>query len=467
MSELDKLIENYFAPRPKTLTKQMLYEMFDEVLEEKTEEKTENKEARINDIINKLNRHKKNLNIVSNAQKDLSDIYVRFHTAQHRTVNRKEVKNILAGLGYTLEDKKIAQSSVPVTYITKEGDSYRDRIKIVYKFDVKTRIGLTFEHIIAYAITEKVTKKLKLALDLPPKATKKTIIDVLQSPEWKPYWERAIDAKKALEDFFEEKIDSVTVEGGAGGKADLMVITVKGTKVGISLKIALNSANIYVYNKDLGDGTKKAPGTDIDITSPKKKPWWMIGRKKFYEELKKQKLIDKDIKYNPKNTDYAPPDWMILAKEQYKPIYERVVRDLYTDIRKIMIESLQNMSLEELVKIVNDANLGACPINKKRIPLYKLESLEDGSTRIQEVLTCIPNLLAIEENKKTIKDMVYYSKKKQTKKQIDAGAEEEDSVNIIINIPGMVAHAAISINSVKFRSSMLASTKGDLNIKTR
>lgn len=34
MSELDKLIENYFAPRPNTLTKQMLYEMFDEVLEE-------------------------------------------------------------------------------------------------------------------------------------------------------------------------------------------------------------------------------------------------------------------------------------------------------------------------------------------------------------------------------------------------------------------------------------------------
>ena len=38
MSELDKLIENYFAPRPKTLTKKMLYEMFDAVLEEQGEE---------------------------------------------------------------------------------------------------------------------------------------------------------------------------------------------------------------------------------------------------------------------------------------------------------------------------------------------------------------------------------------------------------------------------------------------
>jgi hypothetical protein len=34
MTEIDKLVENYFAPRPKTLTKQMLYEMFDEVTSE-------------------------------------------------------------------------------------------------------------------------------------------------------------------------------------------------------------------------------------------------------------------------------------------------------------------------------------------------------------------------------------------------------------------------------------------------
>jgi len=32
MTEIDKLVENYFAPRPKTLTKQMLYEMFDEAV---------------------------------------------------------------------------------------------------------------------------------------------------------------------------------------------------------------------------------------------------------------------------------------------------------------------------------------------------------------------------------------------------------------------------------------------------
>ena len=33
MSELDKLIENYFAPRSKTFTKHMLYELFDEALD--------------------------------------------------------------------------------------------------------------------------------------------------------------------------------------------------------------------------------------------------------------------------------------------------------------------------------------------------------------------------------------------------------------------------------------------------
>ena len=34
MSKLNKLVEEYFAPRPRTITKQMLHEMFDEVLEE-------------------------------------------------------------------------------------------------------------------------------------------------------------------------------------------------------------------------------------------------------------------------------------------------------------------------------------------------------------------------------------------------------------------------------------------------
>ena len=38
MSDLKTLVENYFAPKPKTLTKQMLYEIFDEVIKEQEEE---------------------------------------------------------------------------------------------------------------------------------------------------------------------------------------------------------------------------------------------------------------------------------------------------------------------------------------------------------------------------------------------------------------------------------------------
>ena len=39
MTDINKLVEDYFAPRSKTLTKQMLYEMFDEALEaEKAED---------------------------------------------------------------------------------------------------------------------------------------------------------------------------------------------------------------------------------------------------------------------------------------------------------------------------------------------------------------------------------------------------------------------------------------------
>ena len=41
MSDIDKLVENYFAPRSALLTKQMLYEMFDEVLGEQEQEELE------------------------------------------------------------------------------------------------------------------------------------------------------------------------------------------------------------------------------------------------------------------------------------------------------------------------------------------------------------------------------------------------------------------------------------------
>ena len=41
MSDLKTLVENYFAPKPKTLTKQMLYEIFDEVMKEQEEQDTD------------------------------------------------------------------------------------------------------------------------------------------------------------------------------------------------------------------------------------------------------------------------------------------------------------------------------------------------------------------------------------------------------------------------------------------
>ena len=38
MTDINKLVEDYFAPRSKALTNQMLYEMFDEVLGEQEQE---------------------------------------------------------------------------------------------------------------------------------------------------------------------------------------------------------------------------------------------------------------------------------------------------------------------------------------------------------------------------------------------------------------------------------------------
>ena len=40
MSDIDKLVENYFAPKTKTLTKKMVYEIVERILDEEASKKS-------------------------------------------------------------------------------------------------------------------------------------------------------------------------------------------------------------------------------------------------------------------------------------------------------------------------------------------------------------------------------------------------------------------------------------------
>ena len=64
MSELDKLIENYFAPRSKTITKQILYEVFDEMWEEADMDPEKNLLAAIEAIESEGYEYELNKNVI-------------------------------------------------------------------------------------------------------------------------------------------------------------------------------------------------------------------------------------------------------------------------------------------------------------------------------------------------------------------------------------------------------------------
>ena len=56
MADINKLVENYFTPRPKALTKQILYEMFDEVLEEAGAKVIVSGQQSERNLVNNVNR---------------------------------------------------------------------------------------------------------------------------------------------------------------------------------------------------------------------------------------------------------------------------------------------------------------------------------------------------------------------------------------------------------------------------
>ena len=150
---------------------------------------------------------------------------------------------------------------------------------------------------------------------------------------------------------------------------------------------------------------------------------------------------------------------MLLAKKQYSQTYDEVVMNLFTEIRNKLFDSLGNMTLESLADIVEEAHLGKASPNEERMPLYKLASSRSGIS-LKEVPQTTPNMVDIELNKLTPIDMVRFKQSIPSK----AKPESRNLSTIIIDIPGM---HKVYINSIKFRSNLLATNKGNLKIKTR
>lgn len=425
------------AAKPPTM-KDLILEVYQETLSEATDDlflQLRTALAPVKDI----------LNIDNYIKTKPSEFYVRFKTKADRREKRDDFKKALSDAGFEMEDRRLSSHTVPVTYIRDPRNPEFGAIKIVYKYATKTRVGLAFEHILALMFDEKITDKIKKRLDMPSTATDEEVLEVLRDEQWAPFVSRAKKLKEVLQNKF-DNISSVAVEGGGGSKADIVLTLDTGDKVGVSLKLGIKTDNIFIYNKDLGNGVDKPAGLPENLIPSGTDPWWMVGRKRFFENLKKAGLLPPDATYDPSSTDYSPPEWMEDAKIKHPKLYREAVSFVFSNIRDILFKSLRNLSLENLADVVAEAHYGKASPNVKMMPLYKLTSFPTGA-KLEEVPLPVPNHVEIEEAGVKVSDMVKRSGSK-----------------IIIDIPGMPEAV---MNSVKFRSNMMAHKKGDLNIKTR
>jgi hypothetical protein len=392
-----------------------------------------------NDLTNKIFSSANELGIAGIKQEAANKLVVIFNDKMTRAQNFENLFSLIDNKGFKKEKIKTADSSIPAISVTdKDGAN----VRIISKFSLTTRKGLAFEHLVAYAMNGQVTDKLKDRLDLPKTASDKDVKDLLASDAWKPFLVRALDSKKAIEAKF-GGVKEVSVSGGSGGKADLMLKLTKPSKkyktdvIGISLKLSIEQDNNFIFNKDIGDGTQQ--GSLIS----NKEPWWMTGRKMFVAQLLQQG-VKIPQPYNPKLTDFNPPDWMLQYKEKYKKVYDAVVSELFTIIVDKLYESLFKMSVDELADIVSMAHTGKKVKDKVIEPLFKLNSKPGGVIDLEEVPQSVPTTEAATTPKEEIVKKI--------------------GKRIIIDIPGMPVAV---INSIKFRSNMLAGSKSELSIKTR
>lgn len=355
---------------------------------------------------------------ISSIVDSKSSVVVRFSSYQSRQEKIPFLKQELQNL--QIQDKKIYQSSIPVSYVS-DG---QETVKIVYKYDVRSSEGLAFEHILNYTLNNQtMTDKFK------------DKIKDLKEDKQKEYLERSADVKQFLENKFKSNIVKSTPVGGIGSKTDLLLElrnmkSKRIQRVGISLKSSTTSKeNCFFCNKDLGDGTEE----NSLIPCPTKNPWWHYGRNKFKNILKEE--------FNPSlYTNDFPSHWNSLKKTKE---YKDTVKELYSEIRQTLVNSLRNMTLDELCSFVQEMHLGKQESEHK---LYKL-SVTTKDIKIHEIKKQEIDYRKIYQNKLQIEDIVRL-----------VGAK------IIIDIPGLQKTV---INSVKFRSNLLASEKSNLRIKIR
>jgi hypothetical protein len=413
------------------------------LLTELLKEETDNNEALSKSIVSVINKVKKNLGIQSVTPYNRFEgaLVVRFEEEEGIDKKIKKINAVLNTIGgVKVESKKLNRfgDRFPVSDVTYKNDT--GRIVVLYRYKIGSREGVVLEELIAYALTNNITDKLRDRLDLPPDAGAKEVSAAIQRDDIGELYRIAIKAKKLVYSKVRNVVKAETV-GSSNSKADILLYDSDNNKFGLSVKLSFDREIRFEYNKNLGYGDEK----EELVAHPKLTPWWVIGRKKFLENLKNAGKYGGKT-YNPSKEDWECPAWMTKAKEQNPDVYRETMHEVYAELRSIFVKRLRRLKLSRLVAMVRQSHMGKKDEREQYRGFYRL-TYDTSGIRIDRVGNERPNLNIIRAKGLSVPQMVV-----------------EDGSKIIIRIPGM---EELTINSLKFHSNMLSSSKEDLKIKTR
>jgi hypothetical protein len=399
------------------------------------DEELYNQEKLINYLYQKIGSVK-DAGIVSVTASNKTDlgVVVRFEDKDSLTKGVKKIKTAIKNSDLSLSDDHIPKfySSADVTTVEyKDGSG---KAYIVYKTELGIRDGLALEQIIRFLLSGQIDDQLKNRIDLSPNSSKDDVISKLKNEFLEVFKVALVGKKKIIKSV--GKIKKVESVGSQNSKADLVLYSEDGKKIGLSIKLVTEEGRgvRFTYNKNLGYGDEK---DDNLVRNPSGEPWWVVGRQIFAKKVGKRKYV-------PKGEGVECPAWMTKAKEDHPDLYKEAMEEVYAKIREVLIHNLKRLRLKDLVDMVNEAHLGVADERKEYDKFLKLTSTSEGV-----------KLISQEEAKPNINKLKMMNKNDIIR---------SEGANIIIDIPGL---EPLTIHSVKFHSNMLSDKRDDLKIKTR
>lgn len=390
-------------------------------------------QAKLMSHIKKLLSDVEDISVTTSNKSDMA-LVVRVEDKEGIDKARKAVRAAIKGDGVTLEDRLVPKYDSSIDCTIAEYSDGSGRVYIVYKYDIGSREGLALEHVVQFLLTRKITDELKNRLDLPAEAGKQEVKEKLKG-DFADTLSVALKGKALIDRKIGTVVNAESV-GSTNNKADLILTTKEGKRVGLSIKLVTEEGRgvRFTYNKNLGYGDET---DDNLVRNPSGKPWWLVGRQIFAKKVGSRK-------YNPGAEEFEAPSWMEKAKENHPDLYKEAMSDVYAKVRDVLTTNLRRLKLKELVDMVNEAHLGGKEERGEYDDFFVLTSTSEG-VKLEHQGGGKPDIERLRGMSKN--DIV----------------RQEDS-NIIIDIPGL---EPLTIHSVKFHSNMLSGKRDDLKIKTR